>query len=249
MRGWRRSATIWRALALPPPAKCWSGAGGANVAMEEIRPLAPLGQGQRLVGRARTCRYLMRRAPEGPPNPEARRHSAEIALIEEIAPGDVFCIDALGVPTAGIIGDILTARLKARGATAAVVHGAVRDVPYIKEVGLPVFSGTSHPSASGRDVVAVDYDQPANMAGVQVLSGDIILADDEAVLAMPLDLAEYVAAHGPAKEQLEAWIRDKIAAGGSVHDYYPPSTEKAAEYERETGRRVEPETPAAVPGA
>ena len=60
------------------------------------------------------------------------------------------------------------------------------------------------------------------MAGVQVLPGDIILADDEGVLAMPLDLAEEIAAHGPPKEELEEWIRLKIVAGGSVHDYYPP---------------------------
>jgi hypothetical protein len=35
------------------------------------------------------------------------------------------------------------------------------------------------------------------------------------------------------------WIRGKIAAGGSVHDYYPPLPDKEADYERETGRRVE----------
>jgi regulator of RNase E activity RraA len=104
------------------------------------------------------------------------------------------------------------------------------------EVGLPVFAGAAHPAASGRDLVAVDYDRPANLGGVQVLAGDIILADDEGVLAMPLELAEYVAAHGPAKEELEIWIRGKIAGGGSVLDYYPPTPEKQAEYSRETGR-------------
>ena len=216
--------------------------GWRNAHMLGLRPLQPLGLGNRLVGRARTCRYLMRRAPEGAPDPEARRRSAEIVLIEAIEPGDVFCVDALGVPTAGIIGDILSARLKARGAVAAVIHGAIRDAPYIKEVGLPVFAKTTHPSHSGRDLVAVDYDRPIDMAGVQVLPGDVLLADDEGVIAMPLDLAEYVAEHGPPKEHLEEWIRAKIAAGGSVHDYYPPSPEKAAEYERETGRVLSRET-------
>ena len=210
--------------------------GWRNAYMLGPRPLQPLGLGNRLVGRARTCRYLMRRAPEGAPDPEARRRSAEIVLIESIEPGDIFCVDALGVETAGIIGDILSARLRARGAVAAIIHGAVRDAPFIQEVGLPVFATTTHPSHSGRDLVAVDFDRPANMAGVQVLSGDVILADDEGVLAMSLDLAEYVARHGPPKEHLEEWIRAKIAAGGSVHDYYPPSPDKAAEYERETGR-------------
>ncbi len=217
--------------------------GWRNTYMRGVLPLQPLGLGKRLVGRARTCRYLMRRGPEGPPDPGVRRSSPEIVLIESIEPGDVVCVDALGVPTAGIVGDILSARLRSRGAVAAVIHGAVRDTPYVAEVGLPVFAATVHPSHSGRDLIPVDYDRPINMAGSQVLPGDVILADDEGALAMPLDLAEYVAEHGPPKEKLEEWIRGKVAAGGSVHDYYPPSPDKAAEYEAETGRPAPPHPP------
>ncbi len=110
----------------------------------------------------------------------------------------------------------------------------MRDAPYIRQVGLPVFAATTHPSHSGRDLVPVDFDLPIDMAGAHVRPGDVILADDEGVLAMPLDLAEEIAAHGPPKERLEEWIRAKIAAGGSVHDYYPPSPEKLLEYETET---------------
>ena len=210
--------------------------GWRNAYLRGLRPLRELGLGVRLVGRARTCRYLMRREAEGPHDPAARRVSPEIVLIESLAPGDILCIDALGVPTAGIIGDILSARILARGALAAIIHGAVRDAPYIKEVGLPVFAATLHPSHSGRDLMPVDYDRPIDMGGAQVLPGDIILADDEGALAMPLDLAEYIAAHGPAKELLEQWIRGKVAAGGSIHDYYPPNADKFAEYTAETGR-------------
>ncbi len=217
--------------------------GWRNAYLRGLRPLRELGLGVRLVGRARTCRYLMRREAEGPHDPAARRVSPEIVLIESLAPGDILCIDALGVPTAGIIGDILSARILARGALAAIIHGAVRDAPYIKEVGLPVFAATLHPSHSGRDLMPVDYDRPIDMGGAQVLPGDIILADDEGALAMPLDLAEYIASHGPAKELLEQWIRGKVAAGGSIHDYYPPTPEKAAEYAAETGRPAPPANP------
>lgn len=210
--------------------------GWRNAYLRGLLPLQGLGLGVRLVGRARTCQYLYRRGPEGPHDPVARRNSAEIVLIESLEPGDIICIDALGVPTAGIIGDILTARIKAQGALAAIVNGAVRDSPYIKQVGLPVFTASVHPSHSGRDLVAVDYDQPINMAGAQVLPGDIILADDEGAVVMPLDLAEAIAAYGPKKEHLEEWIRGKVLAGGSVHDYYPPSEAAAAEYTQETGR-------------
>jgi len=119
-----------------------------------------------------------------------------------------------------------------------VIHGVVRDTPFVKQVGLPVFCAGAHPSASGRDLAPVAADLPVNMAGAQVIPGDILLCDDEGVVAMPLDLAEYVASRGPDKEDLELWIRDKIAAGGSVHEYYPPNPEKEEEYRRETGRTV-----------
>jgi regulator of RNase E activity RraA len=220
--------------------------GWRNTYMQGLAPLQELGLGRRIVGRARTCRYLMRRGPEGYAKDETaraaarerRRTSPEIVLIESLEPGDIFCVDALGVRTAGVIGDILTTRIKARGAGAAIIHGAVRDTPFVRSVGLPVFCAAAHPSASGKELAPVDFDLPIDMAGVQVLPGDILLADDEGVLAMPLELAEHVAHHGPDKERLELWIRDKIEAGGSVLDYYPPLPEKMEEYVRETGREL-----------
>jgi regulator of RNase E activity RraA len=211
--------------------------GWRNAYMVGLLPLRPMGLGVRIVGRARTCRYLMRRGPAGGPDPEARRVSPEIVAIESIEAGDIFCVDALGVPTSGIIGDILSARLQARGVPAAVIHGAVRDSPYIADLGFQVYCSAVHPAHSGRDLEPVDFDQPVNMAGVQVRSGDILLADDEGVIAMPLEQAEIVARLGPPKERLEMWIRDKVVAGGTVHDYYPPNSEQLAAYERETGER------------
>jgi regulator of RNase E activity RraA len=216
--------------------------GWRNTYMQGLLPLQELGLGKRLVGRARTVRYLPRRVPEIFPKDDAarlamlarRRASAEIICIEALEPGDIYCADAQGLRSTGIIGDILATRIKAQGAVAAVIHGCVRDTPFVKSVGLPVFCAGSHPGANNKEVLAVDWDLPIHMAGVQVLPGDILLADDEGVLAMPLDRAEYVAEHGPEKERLEFWIRAKIDAGGSVFDYYPPIPEKLEEYWRET---------------
>ncbi len=216
------------------------GQGWRNTYMVGLLPIRPAGLGKRLVGRARTCRYLMRRESNPPANlVAARRTSPEIVLIESLEPGDIFCVDALGVPTSGIIGDILSARMQARGALAAVIHGAVRDSPYIADLNFPVYCSAVHPSHSGRDLIPVDHDRPIDMAGVQVFPGDILLADDEGVIAMPLHMAEYVAQAGPPKERIEAWIRDKVVGGGSIHDYYMPSDEKYAEYESETGEHYE----------
>ncbi len=56
--------------------------GWRNAYMRGLLPLRELGLGTRLVGRARTGRYLIRRGPEGPHDPVARRVSPEIVLIE-----------------------------------------------------------------------------------------------------------------------------------------------------------------------
>lgn len=217
--------------------------GWRNTFAVGLSPLQPLDRGLVLVGRARTVRYLPRRASEAAPTTDeeravqraARRNSPEMLTIESLEPGDVFCVDAMGVLTAGIIGDILSARIKRRGAVMAVIDGVVRDSPYIRMVGLPVICRGAHPAASGRDVAPVDWDVPIHVAGVHVRPGDVVMADEDGALFLPLDLAEIVAASGPAKERLEAWIRGKIQAGGSVWDYYPPTPEKLDEYEREQG--------------
>ena len=212
--------------------------GWRDTYMVGLLPLQPLGLGRRLVGRARTCRYLMRRGPHGPHDPNVRRNSPEIVSIESLEPGDIFCVDALGVPTSGIIGDILTARIQALGALAAIIHGAVRDSPFINELDFPVFTAAVHPAHSGRDLMPVDHDRPINMAGVHVKPGDILLCDDEGAVAMPLHLAELVARVCPPKERMETWIRRKVVEGGSVHDFYPLNAENEALYEQETGESV-----------
>ena len=58
--------------------------GWRNVYMQGILPIALLGRGERLVGRARTCQYQMRRGPVEPFNREARRTSPEILAIESL---------------------------------------------------------------------------------------------------------------------------------------------------------------------
>ena len=85
--------------------------GWRNTYMKGLQPLQELGLGKRLVGRARTCQYLMRRGPERPPVTEEelaaarsrRLSSPEIVLIESIEPGDIFCVDALGVQTGATV--------------------------------------------------------------------------------------------------------------------------------------------------
>ncbi|OAD22951.1 Dimethylmenaquinone methyltransferase [Candidatus Thiomargarita nelsonii] len=55
-------------------------------------------------------------------------------------PGDIVIVDAGGSSMNGIIGDLIATKAKHRGIAAFVIDGLIRDIPGIKEVGMPVYA-------------------------------------------------------------------------------------------------------------
>src|SRR6185369_12447980 len=84
-----------------------------RVAMEGVRPMVPLTQ--RLVGEAFTLAYIPLREDLSDYAVLARPDYAPRLAIEQVPAGAVLVIDARGEASTGIVGDILTARLRARG--------------------------------------------------------------------------------------------------------------------------------------
>ena len=207
--------------------------GMRNTFMKGLKPLTPLGLGNRLAGRASTMRWIPHR--EDLAEEEVSVVDGVDAFrraIEQISPNDVFVVDAMGDLDSGTLGDILSARLKYRGAVAAVVDGAVRDAPYIQDVGLPVFVKGVHSAFGMRTLWPGDLDVPIQCGGVAVIPGDVILADDEGVVVIPAAYAERVAVVGIETEERELFIREKVEEGHSVQDAYPPSGALLDEFEK-----------------
>src|SRR5208283_5800964 len=92
-----------------------------------LRGAKPLRSGQkRLVGPAFTLRFVPARedlaTPESWSSPISTR-----AAIESMPECVIAVADAMGVPSAGIFGDILCARMKKRNVAALVTDGVMRD--------------------------------------------------------------------------------------------------------------------------
>jgi regulator of RNase E activity RraA len=68
--------------------------------------------------------------------------------VEDIPPGAAMVIDARGEMGAGVIGDILAARMQERGVAAVVSDGPVRDGVAVAAGSLPVFCAGSAAPAS-----------------------------------------------------------------------------------------------------
>lgn len=89
-----------------------------------------------------------------------------------------------GLDYAGI-GGLMATALKARGFAGAVVDGSVRDLPQIGKLQFPVFSRGIVPSTTINHFRVTGVNVPVTCAGVKVNAGDIIVADEDGVAAIP----------------------------------------------------------------
>ena len=196
-----------------------------------LHGLVPLSPDARMAGEAVTVRFVPARedlatleALGDPAYPQRR-------AIEHIRPGQVLVMDCRRVVDAAAAGDILVARLQARGAAGLVADGGVRDFLSVKASGFPVYvAGPSAPAHVLRHL-AVDVDVPIGCAEVLVMPGDVIVGDGEGAICVPRALAEAVSTAGLDQERLEAFLLEKVKAGAPLPGVYPPNAATLAEYE------------------
>ncbi len=199
-----------------------------------MRGTAPLAEGQaRVVGPAFTMRFVPARedlaTPESWKSPRSTR-----AAIEEMPPGCVAVIDAMGITDAGVFGDILCSRMRQRGVAGLVTDGVVRDGAGVFASGLSVWcSGVAAPpSVAG--LTFVGWQEPIGCGGVAVFPGDVVVADGDGAVVIPAAELDAVVAEAVEQERLEAWIMRQVEAGAALPGLYPPNAETQARYEAET---------------
>ena len=192
-----------------------------------LRPCRP---GIRMVGIARTLRYVALRedvfAARGTGMNEQKR------VIDTIEPGEVLVIEARGELGAGTIGDILALRVQQRGGAGVVTDGGARDTPVLAGLGLPVYYAAPHAAVLGRRHVPMDSGLPVTCAGVLVMPGDVMCGDGEGVLVVPAGMADEVAAGALQLEQEERYITSRVAEGLSLDGLYPMGPRYRDDYER-----------------
>jgi 5-oxopent-3-ene-1,2,5-tricarboxylate decarboxylase / 2-hydroxyhepta-2,4-diene-1,7-dioate isomerase len=190
--------------------------GHDTVTMDGIRPLRP---GSRMVGVARTLRYL----PARPDHLAERTRglNAQKRLIDSIGPGEVVVMDARRNPTAGTVGDILALRAQVRGAAGIVTDGAVRDSAAVAALGIPTFGAGAHPAVLGRRHLPWDIDVDIACGGVLVRPGDLVVGDDDGVVVIPPPLLAELVDDAEEQERQERFITQHVTAGAGLEGLYP----------------------------
>jgi 2-keto-4-pentenoate hydratase/2-oxohepta-3-ene-1,7-dioic acid hydratase in catechol pathway/regulator of RNase E activity RraA len=187
-----------------------------NVSIDGLASTRP---GARLVGRARTLRFI--------PNREdlfekfGGGYNAQKRAFDSLGVDDVLVIEARGERGTGTVGDILALRAQVRGAAGIVTDGGVRDLDAVTALDIPTYHAGPHPAVLGRRHVPWDTDITVACGGAAVQPGDVIVGDADGLLVIPPFLVEQIVDGAIEQELEETFIAEQVAAGAGVDGLYP----------------------------
>lgn len=150
--------------------------------------------------------------------------------IESVPAGHVLVLDCRGETRVASGGQILTTRLKLRGAAGLVSDGPVRDSGRIAEMDFPVYCAGGSAPLNLIHHHAIDLNVPIACGGVPVYPGDVMVGDDEGVVVIPRHLADEIASDAAEQETLEAFILERVEGGAMLRGTYPPNPDTLAAY-------------------
>jgi regulator of RNase E activity RraA len=105
------------------------------------------------------------------------------AAIYRAAPGSVIVVQAGDVDYA-MSGGNVCATAQQRGIVGFVIDGVIRDVGEVREAQFPVYARGAMPIPGKKNQLG-NLNHPILCGGVQVNSGDMIVADEEGIAVIP----------------------------------------------------------------
>ncbi|MFZ9666424.1 MAG: RraA family protein [Limnohabitans sp.] len=140
---------------------------------------------------------------------------ALVHALQHVQPGDVLMVGTDQHTACAVTGDLVLGMAKNGGAVGFVTDGCVRDLVGLENVGMPAWSmgvTPNSPHRSGPGTIGF----PIQLAGHRVCSGDIVVADRDGVVVIPLDMAESVLKKLPGIRQSEAAADETVRLGAKL---------------------------------
>jgi regulator of RNase E activity RraA len=189
--------------------------------------------GKSIVGPALTLQFMPKREDlygvDEYANPERQLHRH---VLYHTRPGDIVVVDARGDLGSGVFGEMMLTYFKGRSGLGVVIDGCIRDYPKVKELGLGLWlRGVTPNFHTQTNLFPFAVNVPIACGDTLVMPGDIIIADDDGAVVVPIKLAPQLLEKASEHAEWEDFSRLRLSEGGDLRKYYPLSDEARAEYE------------------
>lgn len=136
-----------------------------------------------------------------------------VAALDAIDQDEIFVTPTARATDIAVWGELLSTVSRGRGAAGALTDGLVRDSRQIREMGFPVFStGTIPYDSKGRHEI-VAHRVACDIDGVRITPGDLIIADSDGVVVVPVEHATTAVRAAFDKRGSEHLFRDAVLGG------------------------------------
>jgi regulator of RNase E activity RraA len=179
--------------------------------------LRPVLSGKKIAGPAITLKYI----PEQITPAQAFHERARAKLADRDAyaltePGDIVVIDGGGMAQVSAMGGLSTTVAKSYGLAGNIVDCGVRDVAEMRKLNYPVWSRGITPITGKFRFEALEINGPVVCAGVQVLPGDLVVADDTGVVFIPQRFTVEVIRRAMEASKKEEHLMKALGNGSSL---------------------------------
>jgi regulator of RNase E activity RraA len=173
--------------------------------------LAPLVPRSRAFGRAATARFVPSEV-DRPDDP----YGAAIDFISGLRRGELVVMATAESNASAFWGELFSAAAIGAGAVGVLTDGNLRDTPKVADLGFPAFSRSRRPIDYRRRMAITGVREPVIIGGVQIASGDLVLADDDGAVVVPRDREAEVLAAARKRATGESVVLAELLAGETL---------------------------------
>lgn len=141
------------------------------------------------------------------------------AAVEVVGEGDVLVVTTMEPSGHGMFGELLATSLRARGCAGLVIDAGVRDVAALRDMSFPVWSRTIHSQGTAKES-AGSVNLPIEISGTPIDPGDVVVADDDGVMVVPLENADVIVESCRERLAREKTMRRRLETGELGVDIY-----------------------------
>ena len=161
------------------------------------------------------------------PEKQLHRH-----VLYHVQAGDVVVVDARADMSSGVFGEMMLTYFMGRGGAGVVIDGCIRDSEPAKKLGIGLWlRGTTPNFHTQTAIFPFAVNVPIACGGRLVMPGDIVVADDDGAVVVPIKFAAPLLEKASVHHEWEEFSRQRLSEGGDLRRYYPLTEAAQPEYQ------------------